>query len=180
MSNKVNAATGEILEDTPKFRCMWCNPFGIETQDCSDPYQEVFEEIPAYAVDPKTGEFLNKGSNPILISKGKINVQERIQSFAKETDLYSILEKFAYGGDPVLINARDCSYADLSDLPNDLNGFSQYCKNNFKLLNNMNPELAKMVVDDNFTAEDIEAKAKEILNSRIEASKASEDKGGNE
>lgn len=168
--------TGEVIEDNPsskklEFASMWYNPNKIQFQDLSDPYVEVFEELPPYAVDVKTGKFLNDSSQPKLVSKGKINIQEKIQSFAHETDLYTILENFAYSNDPALLNARQCSYGDLSDLPNDLNGFSQYVRNNLDKLKDMNPELLKMVVDESYSSEDIEKKANDILRERIEASK---------
>lgn len=172
-SPEINQVTGEVVGDSSSieekvgFRSMWFNPFGIETQDLSNPMVETFEEIPPYAVDPKNGKFLNDSSVPKIVSKGKINIQERIQSFAKETDLYYILEKFAYSGDNAIINARECAYADLSQLPNDLNGFAQYTKRQYDKLKGMNEELAKMIASEDFTAEQIEAKAKEIFNSRV-------------
>lgn len=185
MSNKnvspeINEATGEIIGDAScdsekvVFRSMWSNPYGFETQDLSNEFEEVFEEVPAYAVDPCTGKFLNNSSVPKIISKGKINVQERIQSFEKEVDLYSILEKFAYSGDTALLNARKCDYADLSELPNDLNGFALFTKSQFDKLKSMNPDLAKLVVDENVSAEDIESKANDILKERVKASNVDE------
>ena len=185
MSNKndspeINEATGEVIGDAScdnkkvVFRSMWFNPYGTEKQDLSNQFEEVFEEVPPYAVDPVTGKFLNDSSVPKIISKGKINVQERIQSFEKEVDLYSILEKFAYSGDTSLLNARQCGYADLSDLPNDLNGFAQFTKLQFDKLRGMNPDLAKMIVDETVSAEDIESKANDILKERVEASKVIE------
>lgn len=180
-SPEINEATGEVIGDAScnskkvEFRSMWSNPFDSITQDLSNEFEEVYQEIPAYAVDPKTGEFLNNSSVPKIISIGKVNVQERIQSFEKETDLYSILEKFAYSGDISLLNARECGYADISELPNDLNGFAQYTRANFNKLKDMNPELANMILDETKSPEDIEAKAKEIFKERVEASKVNDD-----
>lgn len=174
--------TGEIFEDysyTPgqgrvAFRTIWNNPYGISADDLSREIEDVFTEITPYAVDPETGKFLNDSSVPKIIKTGTINVQERIQSFAKEVDLYSILEKFAYSDDPALINARPCAYGDLSELPNDLNGFSMFVNAQFNKLNEMNPELAKLVVDENVTADQIQAKAKEILDARVASLKSKE------
>lgn len=174
-SVEVKEDTGEVIEDssyTPgkgqvMFRSMWCNPYGISAQDLSREIEDVYTEITPYAVDPDTGKFLNDSSVPKIIKTGTVNVQERIQSFAKEVDLYSILEKFAYSDDPALVNARPCAYGDLSELPNDLNGFSMFVNAQFNKLNEMNPELAKLVVDENVTSEQIQSKAKEILDARI-------------
>lgn len=148
------------------FRSMWSNPYGIKQFDLSNQLEEVFEEVPAFAVDPDTGKLLNETSQPKLISKGFVNVQEKIQSFAKETDIYSILEKFAASGDTTLINARDCQYGDISELPVNLNDYAQYLSSKFKALDNLNPELAKMVADTTISPEDIEKKANDIFNER--------------
>lgn len=181
-SIEVKEDTGEIIEDNSytsgqgrvAFRTMWFNPYGITAQDLSREIEDVYTEITPYAVDPETGKFLNDSSVPKILKTGTINVQERIQSFANEVDLYSILEKFAYSDDPALVNARPCAYGDLSELPNDLNGFSMFVNAQFNKLNDMNPELAKMVVDENVSADQIQAKAKEILDARIAASETSE------
>ena len=62
------------------------------------------------------------------------------------------------------MNARECGYGDLTQLPDNLNDFAQYVRNNFKALDNLNPELAKLVIDDKISPEDIEKKANEIYN----------------
>lgn len=174
----VDDATGEVISK-PKFRSMWCNPFGIIQQDYSNPFEEVFEEIPPYALDPKTGKLLNETSQPILISKGKINVWEKIQSFRDEVDLYKILEKFAYSGDQSILNARACSYGDISNLPDNINDYAAFVDKHIDNLKAMNLELAKKVLDDNISSLDIENEANKILNNRVEALKKnneSEDK----
>lgn len=177
---EVKEDTGEVVAINPepskkvKFRSMWDNPYGLDGQDLSNEIEDVFEEIQPYTIDPQTGDFLNKLSIPVIMPTGKVNVHERIQSFAKEVDLYSILEKFAYSDDPSLVNARPCAYGDISELPNDLNGFAMFVNNQFNKLNDMNPELAKMVVDESVSAEDIQAKATEIYNSRIQENKKGE------
>ena len=170
-NNVIDNETGEVLDEVKER--VFISPFSklkydpIIYDDCSNPYAEVFEEVPPYAIDPNSGKFLNDSSQPKLISKGKINIQEKIQSFAKEVDLYSILEKFAYGEDASLLNARPCQYGDISDLPNDLNSYAAYVDAHFKKLQEMNPELARKVLDENISAESIEKEAESILNERI-------------
>lgn len=184
ISFEIKEDTGEVIDDNSynfgqvgrlKFRTGFYNPAPCVGQDLSNEIEDVYIEVAPYAVDPATGKFLNESSVPKIIPNGKVNVQERIQSFAKEVDLYSILEKFAYSDDVSLINARPCSYGDLSELPNDLNGFALYCKNNFDKLNDMNPEIAKMILDENISAEQITAKANEIYNERIAAFEAAKE-----
>ena len=166
----IDDATGVVF-DIPKFRSMWFNPFESIQQDLSNEFEETYEEIQPFAIDANTGKFLNDSSVPKIVKTGKINVHEKIQSFAKEVDLYSILEKFAYSGDNAIINARECQYGDISDMPTDLNGFAQLVNVQFDKLNSINPELAKMVIDENVSASDIEAKASEIMKARIDAAK---------
>ena len=178
MSNKVNDATGEIIEE-PKFRSMWSNPLGIKGQDLSNELEDVYQEIQPFAVDPKTGEFLNNSSIPKVIKTGQINVQEKIQSFASDVELYHILEKFAYSEDSAIINQKACAYGDISEMPDNLNDYAQFVNKHIDNLTSLNPELAKMVLDESSTPEQIEAKAKEIYQARIEAqAKAKEQSNG--
>ena len=162
---KVNNETGEVYS----FRCAWENPVPAVGQDLSREEEEIFEEVAPFAIDPATGEFLNKTSRPLIVSKGKVNIQERISSFGREVDLYSILEKFAYSGDTTLLNARDCSYGDISELPNNLNDFAKVVDMQYDKLKELNPELASMVVNENIKPGDIEARALEIMKERNEA-----------
>ena len=164
MKNQVNASTGEVIE----FRSMWSNPFGFNGQDLSNEIEEVFTELVPFAVDPNTGEIINKSSQPVVISKGKINVHEKIQSFASDVDLYKILERFAYSGDTALVNVKEAGYGDISDIPDNLNDLSLLVNKQFKKLSSINPDLAKMVLDDSTTPEAIEAKANEIYQMRLD------------
>jgi len=168
MSNKINNATGEIIENS-KFRSMWSNPFGVKEQDLSNELEDVYQEIQPFAVDPKTGEFLNNSSIPKVIKTGQINIQEKIQSFADEVDLYHILEKFAYSEDNTIINQKPCAYGDISEMPDNLNDYAQFVNKHIDKLTSLNPDLAKMVLDESSTPEQIEAKAKEIYQARVEA-----------
>jgi len=151
----------------PKFRSMWSNPFGILKVDNSNKFEDVFTELPPYYVDPNSGEVINNSSVPKLIKTGQVNVWEKIQSFKKEADLYSILEKFAYSNDNTLLNARPCSYGDISEIPDNINDYTRFVDAHFKNLKSLNPELAKMVIDDSISSEKIEAKANDILNERV-------------
>lgn len=184
MVENIKEDTGEVIATNPCYRKEVKKSFynlGIiefTDQDLSRELEEVFEEVPAFSTDPDTGKLLNPTSVPQVISKGFINIHDKIQSHAKEADIYSILEKFAYSGDTALLNARECGYGDLSELPNNLNDFAQYVNQNFKVLDGLNPELAKMVVDDKASPEDIEAKANEIYNNRLaELNKSKESEG---
>lgn len=172
----IDDATGEVCLKQ-KFRSVWSNPFGMIKQDLSNEFEDTFQEIEPYAIDPKTGKFLNDSSVPKIVSTGKVNVKEKIQSFAKEVDLYSILEKFAYSGDSALLNARPCDYGDISDMPDNLNDFALRVNAQLDKLTSLNPDLAKMVIDDKYTAQDIENKANEIAKARIDATNVEKGEG---
>ena len=183
---QVKEDTGEVIEDNSYypgrqgrviFRNMWSNPFGIKQFDLSNTKEEVFEEFEPFAIDVETGKLLNPSSQPMIVSKGFIDVQERIQSFAKDTDIYAILEKFAVSGDTSLIQAKEAGYGDISEIPSNLNDVAQFLNSRFKALDGMNPELAKMIIDPNAKAEDIEAKANEIYSARLAEYKASQENG---
>lgn len=161
----VDNETGEVFE-APKFRNAWSNPFGVIKQDLSRETEEVFEEVAPFALDPETGKMLNPTSQPMLISKGFVNVQEQIQSYKDEVDIYTILNKMAAGDMSAFVTGAQ--YGDISELPKDLNSYSQYVRQHLKALDELNPELAKMVVDPNVSAEDIESKATAIYNERLE------------
>lgn len=107
------------------FRSMWLNPFPPVGQDLSDPFQDLIEEIPPFTKNEK-GEWLNESSVPIYKKVGKINVQEQIQSFADEVDIYKILERFAATGDETLLNKNPGFYYDISGIPTNFNDFQQY------------------------------------------------------
>ena len=179
-SYEVKEDTGEVIEDNSYnygrpgkivFRTMYDNPYPDEGIDLSNEMEDIFIEVQPYAVDPETGKFLNDSSVPKIIPNGKVNVQERIQSFAKEVDLYSILEKFAYSDDVALINARQCGYGDISSIPNNINDIALMARASIDKLESMNPELAKMVLDSNVSAEAIQNRANEIYNSRVDSLK---------
>ena len=98
----VNSETGEVSQF--KFLTMWT---GREKTglDYSRKTEKRFKEVPPYAVD-LDGKIINKKSVPVLVEDEPFDVDEYIQSFKDETDIYTILEKFAMTGctDTTLIN----------------------------------------------------------------------------
>ena len=166
--------TGDVKEKNvksfqkPIFRSQWCNPYKPIYQDLSNEYEETYEEIPPYTKDEK-GIWLNDTSVPKLVPTGKINIQERIQSFLDDVDIYKILERFAYTGDLTLFNESP-SYdhdIDISSIPDNINDFNEYY-NKFRAdLSSLNPDLARLILDDNVLSSDIEEKAKNIYNERV-------------
>ena len=170
--------TGEIKAglNKSKFRTMWCNPYESKPQDLSNEFEDTFIEIAPFTRDEK-GNWLNDSSVPKLVPNGKVNVQERIQSFADDVDIYKILERFAYSGDMSLINQRPVmpNDVDVSNLPNNLNDFNDVFNDMKDSLGSLHPDLAKMVLDDKTSFADIEAKAKSIYADRLTQYKKSND-----
>lgn len=129
--------------------------------DYSNQFEDVYEELPPYAIDVETGEFLNKSSAPVVLKTGQINVYEKIQSYADDVDIYKILEKFALSGDTSLINRTVGSFGDFVNIPDNINDFSKLIDNNIKSLKKLDPKLANAVVSENIDKSDLEALIKE-------------------
>lgn len=151
----VNAFTGEIIKSP--FRTMFS---GIKktAEDCSDPYQKTYKELPPYAVDPETKKILNKKSVPILVEDEPFNIDEYIQSFKDDCDIYTILEKFALTGctDQSLINKGVMSFGDISELPDNFNDLNEYFENANKKLSQFNEVTAKQILDDSISVDNIQ------------------------
>lgn len=170
--NDYDPSTGEVKDVKaflkPIFRSQWCNPYEPIYQDLSNEYEETFEEIPPYTKDEK-GNWLNDTSVPKLVPAGKINIQERIQSFYDDVDIYKILERFAYTGDMALFNQREAydTDIDISSIPTNFNDFNDYYNHFRDELSKVNPDIARLILDDKVLSSDIEEKAKNIFNERL-------------
>lgn len=142
---------------------------GVERvgQDLSRELEDVFEEIPPYAVDVETGEFLNKTSQPVIKKTGQVNVKERIQSYADSVDIYKILEKFALSGDSSLINQRVGSFGDICDIPDNVNDFSKYVDGNIKELKKLDPSIASAIINDNISDSDLDKLVQEKVQAAL-------------
>lgn len=124
--------------------------------DYSNTKEPIYTEIPPYTKD-ENGEWLNESSFPIIVQTGYVNVQEKIQSYADDVDIYKILERFAYSGDTTLINRSHGIYTDVSNIPDNLHSFNEYVGTNLEALKNIDPDLAKAILNEDSTESDIEA-----------------------
>jgi hypothetical protein len=151
----VDSKTGEIIESP--FRTMYS---GIKktAEDCSDPFQKTYKELPPYAVDPESKKILNKKSVPVLVEDEPFNIDEYIQSFKDECDIYTILEKFALTGctDQSLINKGVMSFGDISELPDNFNDLNEYFENANKKLNSFSKDVAAQILDDSVSVDTIQ------------------------
>ena len=162
----LNELTGEVQEIP--FRTLFGGSKRTE-QDCSNPMQKRWKEVPPYAVDIETGKFINKSSVAILVPDEDFNIDVYIQSFKEDTDIYTILEKFALTGctDTSLINKGVMSFGDISELPDNFNDMNEYFENANKKLDSMSKELAKSILDENKSVESIQ----KDLADQVEAAK---------
>ena len=138
-----------------KFNSMY-GPGVVKTGlDYSRTKEDIFTEIQPYAVDIQSGQFLNKSPFPILKKTGCIDVNEKIQSYASECDIYKILEKFALTGDSTFINQRVGNFGDFCNLPDNINDFNNLMNKYFDTLKAQDKDVAKMILNDKVTTEEI-------------------------
>lgn len=95
--------------------------------DYSNPMEDIYIEVPPYSVNTETGDLLNKSPFPIRKKVGQRNIDEIIQSYAYDCDIYKILEKVAISGDNSLLNRKIGTFADYINLPDNLNELNEFC-----------------------------------------------------
>ena len=96
--------------------------------DLSNRKVKKFIEIPPYAKDDK-GKIINMTSEPVLKENGEFDIQDYIQSFYEDCDLYHLLAKVARTGDRSLLNQKQGVYADISNMPDNIHDAQAAVKN---------------------------------------------------
>jgi hypothetical protein len=139
------------------------------SQDLSNIYEDVYEEIPAYSIDVKTGDFLNKSNVPVLKKLGKKNIQEQIDSYKDDCDVYKILERVAAVGDPTLLNRRVGSFGDFVDLPDNINDFNGMCNSTFDKTKNISKDLLQAAINEKLSKVDLDKVINNHVKAQIEA-----------
>lgn len=117
--------------------------------DYSNIFVDVFEEIPPYSIDVKTGEFLNKTNVPVFKKVGVRNIQEDIQSYHDDCNIYKILERVALSGDESILRQRVGSFGDFVNLPDNINDFNEFCAGVVAKSND--PEVVKIALNQALT-----------------------------
>ena len=141
---------------------MWSNPFGVKGENYSYEFQDLIEEIPPFTKD-ESGKWLNDTSISKFVKRGNINVQEHIQSFADDVDIYKILEKFAATGDESIINRNVGFYADISNIPTNFNEFQDYLLKTSDTLNLFSDDMKKAILNgDNINTDMLDVETKRI------------------
>lgn len=171
----VNSATGEI-QQIP-FRTSYGGVVKSK-MDYSNPLQDRWKEIPPYAVDLETGKIINKLSVPVLVPDEPFNIDEYIQSFKDDCDIYTILEKFALTGctDTSLINKGVMSFGDISDLPDNFNDLNEYFEAANKKIAKYSKDVAQQILDENVPVDKIQKDLSDKIAAEEAAKKAEGDK----
>ena len=136
-------------------------------QDLSRTKEDVFEELPPFAMDSE-GNFLNKSSNPKIVKVGEVDVQERIQSYANDVDIYHILERLTLSGESLPQPLADGKVYDYSMIPDNIHDFEKYINNSIGTLSKVSPTLAKAILN----ADSSEADIVSAINAYVDEVKA--------
>lgn len=153
-----------------RFNSMY-GPGVVKTgQDLSNTKEAVYTEVAPFAYDNETGEFLNKSSFPKLVKTGEVDVQEQIQSFKDDVDIYKILERVAMSGDTIetssLVNVRKgLSDIDITNIPNNIHDFENFVGSSIANLKKVSPELAAAVLNEGSSEADIKTAIDNYINS---------------
>ena len=86
--------------------------------DLSRETEDTYIAIPPLATN-KDGEIVNMTTKTKLMKNGKVNIQEKIQSYHDEVDLYHILSRVANVEEAVALHGHSKLYTDLTDMPTD-------------------------------------------------------------
>lgn len=172
----IDSNTGEVIS----FKSMYGTGFKKTSLDYSRKLEKRFKEVPPYAVDLE-GNIINKKSIPVLVEDEPFDVDEYIQSFKDECDIYTILEKFALTGctDTSIINKGVMSFGDISELPDNINEMNDYYKTLEDKLKTMSPDVAKQVLDENISVDNIQKgiNDKIVADEAAKAAAAKKDEG---
>ena len=151
--------------------------FGLRTaQDLSNVYEDVYTEVPPYAKD-ENGKFINATSEPVIKKTGRVNVQEKIQSFRDDVDIYKILEKMALAGQPLSdVYVDENSVLDYSNIPDNINDFNAWVSANYDALLSLPKELSSMIIKDDFNEAEFNKAFNEYYSPKKEVRKQEEEK----
>ena len=64
--------------------------------DCYQQFRETFKEVPPLAVDPETGDILNKSHEVQLVKCDPIDIQDEVDSYFDSVDLKTHILLFPF------------------------------------------------------------------------------------
>lgn len=133
-------------------------------QDLSNSLVDVYTELPPFAIDLDTGKLLNSSRDPKKVLAGKRDLQEEIDSYRDDCDIYKILAKVAASGDTSFLNRKVGTFADLAHLPDNMNDLHFYVNN---LPNNVEPDVLKIALGDAMTSPDVVKAIGDYVNKKL-------------
>lgn len=122
-----------------------CDTF---VQQCDNPLVKQYKEIPPYAVNPDTGEFLNSSKYPILVPIDDMNIQDYIDSF-DDCDIYSMIKNLLT--DPLGVKRAQLSAdmcGDTTIYPKTIHEVDETIKKGVLAKDNLDPRIVEAILDD--------------------------------
>lgn len=128
------------------FRSMFSNPVERTGVDLSRKYATQYQLVRPFSKDEK-GKFINESPFNRLIELGKVDIEESIQSYYDSTNFSKLIERYVLSGyDPRIVDVRVGQYADISNIPDNLNEFNAYFDS--LKMENLSPELQRAILSD--------------------------------
>lgn len=139
---------------------------GVERtpQDLSNSLIPVYNELPPFAVDLDTGKLLNPSRDPIKTPAGFMDIQEKIESYRDECDIYKILQKVIVSNDTSFLNRKVGTFADLANLPDNFNDLHLYVNS---VGRDVEPDVLKIALSDAMTSPQVLEAIGSYVNKKI-------------
>lgn len=150
-----------------KFKSQYNNDYVYDFDVKHNLIMPIYKVVPPYTKDPKTGKFLNDSSELKRVQTGSIDIDKDIQSYAKDVDLYSILEKFAVSGNTDLINRSMAQYGDISNVPDNIHDATKLFNSEAKNFEKLPNELKSKVIDESISNEELTKQFQEFMASKL-------------
>lgn len=160
-----------------KFKGQYCNCTLRSSQDLSRRYEQTYKELAPFARDEE-GNFLNDSPYPVLVEAEKVDIQERIDSFKEDVDLYSILKKVSLTGDLSYLDKKAGFYGDFANMPNNYNDLNDYYKRLAKDFREMPEDIREAILSgkplDEIFKEDVQKNVQDNQQENIKESEIKE------
>lgn len=97
--------------------------------DLSNSNVDVYEVIQPGTINKETGKLYFEGYHPRVMKTGSYDMNEYIQSFKDDSDIYKLLKRVGISGDTSLLQVSNGVYADISDIPQNVHDFKNIYNN---------------------------------------------------
>lgn len=161
-----------------KFKSQYNNDFKYNFDIKHNLIIDIYKVVPPYTKDPKTGKFINDTSELKRVKSGSFDLDKDIQSYAKDVDLYTILEKFAVSGNTDLINRSLAQYGDISNMPDNIHDATKKFNEQASKFAKLPSELQSKVIDDSINSDDLAKQFQEFMASKLIKEKVENNESG--